>query len=66
MQKRYDPFGWMPDRDRELFDVSQFSEEQLRASIQVDTRLPGEIGCTYGVSAAVILYIKRHLARSGK
>ena len=64
MQKRYDPVGWMPDRDRELVDVSQFSEEQLRA-IQVDTRLPGEIGYTYGVSAAVILYIKRYLARSG-
>jgi len=63
MQKRYDPVGWMPDRDRELVNVSQFSEEQLRA-IQADTRLPGEIGYTYGVSAAVILYIKRYRARS--
>ena len=54
----------MPEKDRELVDVSQFSDDQLRA-IQKDTRLPGEIGSTYGVSAAVVLYIKRQLARRG-
>ena len=62
MQKRHNPFSWMPDSDRELCALSEFSEEQLSA-IQKDTRLPGEIGCSYGVSAAIILYIQRHLAR---
>jgi hypothetical protein len=62
MQKRNDPLGWISEKDREQFDFKQLSEEQLKA-IQQDTRLPGEIGFTYGVSAATILYIQRHLAR---
>ena len=57
-----DPLGWMPEPDRSRCDLSQFSDEQLSA-IAKDTRLPGEIGSTYGVSAAVILWIQRLLAR---
>ena len=42
----------------------QLSPEQ-QAAIKKDTRLVGEIACSYGVSAKVILRIQRKSSRKG-
>jgi hypothetical protein len=62
IRKQTDLLGWVPASDRALCDCSLFSEEQISA-IASDTRLPGEVGSSYGISAAIVIYIRRLASR---
>src|SRR6187402_793670 len=58
----HDPYGWMSEGDRAALKSLSLSIEQIEA-IAKDTRLPGEIGCTYGVSAAVVIGLQERARR---
>jgi|SRR4051794_12028118 hypothetical protein len=58
----HDPYGWMSGSDRAALKSVSLSTEQIEA-IAKDTRLPGEIGCTYGVSAAVVIGLQERACR---
>ena len=54
----HDPYGWMSRADRVALNSIALSPDQIIA-IANDTRLPGEIGYTYRLSAAVVLQIQK-------
>jgi hypothetical protein len=62
IRNRHDPLKWTTDQDRAETLATRLTLAQQRA-IATDTRLPGEIACTYKTTAAVILRIKKALRR---
>ena len=58
----HDPYGWMSRSDRAALKSVSLSTKQIEA-IAKDTRLPGEIGSTYGVSAAVVIGLQERARR---
>jgi hypothetical protein len=61
-QSPHDPYGWMSRTDRAALRSVLLSTEQIEA-IAKDTRLPGEIGCTYEISAAVVIGLQERARR---
>jgi hypothetical protein len=62
IRHRHDPLKWMADEERTETFVTRLTLAQQRA-IAKDTRLPGEIACTYKTTAAVIVRVQQVLRR---
>jgi hypothetical protein len=58
----HDPYGWMSRSDRTALKSVSLSTSQIEA-IAKDTRLPGEIGPTYVLSAAVVIGLQERARR---
>ena len=59
----HDPYGSMSESDRTALKSISLSDQQIEA-LAKDTRLPGEIGCTYGVSAALVIRLQERARRT--
>ena len=53
----------MSATDRAAFKSLSLSADQIDAIVR-DTRLPGEIGYTYGISAAIVIRIQANAAKA--
>lgn len=65
IRNRHHPHSWMSEQERAETVTVRFTLAQQRAIVN-DTRLPGEIACTYGTSAAVILALQQMFRRRKK